>query len=60
MVGGGGGHSRYIQVGVCRGTSKRGILGTGTTPKRGDLGTDTTPKRGVLGTGMSRRGGGGS
>ena len=53
--GGGGGHSQYILVGVCRSTSKRGALGTGTTQKRGVLGTDTTPKRGVLGTGMSRK-----
>ena len=67
-----GGHSQYILVGVCRGTSKkgglrhghnpkRGVLGTGTTQKRGVLGTGTSQKRGVLGTGKSRkkRGGGG-
>ena len=44
--GGGGGHSQYILVGVCRGTSKRGVLGTGTTPKGGG---------GVLGTGTTRK-----
>ena len=32
---GGGGHSQYILVVVCRGTSKKGVLGTGTAQTRG-------------------------
>ena len=43
----GGGHSQYILVGVCRGTLKRGVLGTGRTPKRWVLGTGTTQKWGL-------------
>ena len=47
--GGGGGHSQYILVGVCRGTSKRGVLGTGTTPKGGGgLRYGHYPKKGGL------------
>ena len=33
--GGGGGHSQYILMGVCRGTYKMGIIVTGTTQKGG-------------------------
>ena len=33
--GGGGGHSRYILVGVCRSTSKKGGLRHGHNPKKG-------------------------
>ena len=32
-----GGHSQYILVGVCRGTSKKGGLRHGHNPKRGGL-----------------------
>ena len=61
--GGGGGHSQYILVGVCRSTSKKGGLRHGHNPKRGVLGTGTIKKgvlgtgrkRGVLGTGTSRK-----
>ena len=62
---GGGGHSHYILVGVCRGTSKkgglrhwhnpkRGVLGMG-KPKRGVLGKRHESKKWVLGTGTSRK-----
>ena len=44
----GGGHSQYILVGVCRGTSKKGGLRHGTTQKRGVLDTGTTQKKGGL------------
>ena len=33
--GGGGGYSGYILVGVCPGTPKRGVLGTGKAQKGG-------------------------
>ena len=68
MPGGGGGHSQYILVGVCRSTSKggggglrhghnpkKGGLRHGYNTKRGVLGTGTSRKRGVLGTGTSRK-----
>ena len=45
--GGGGGHSQYILVGVCRSTSKKGGLRHGHNPKRGVLGTGTTQKGGL-------------
>ena len=50
----GGGHSQYIMVGVCRGTSKKGGLRHGHNPKKGGLAHEYNPKRGVLGTGTSR------
>ena len=33
----GGGHSQYILVGVCRGTSKKGGLRHGHNPNKGGL-----------------------
>ena len=64
--GGGGGHSRYILVGVCRSTSKKGGLRHGHNPKKGGLRHGYNPKKGdlrhghewkkgVLGTGTSRK-----
>ena len=37
---GGGGHSQYILVGVCRSTSKKGGLRHGYNPKKGVLGVE--------------------
>ena len=57
--GGGGGHSQYILVGVCRSTSKKGGLRHGHNPKKGRLRHGHNPKGGgVLGTGTSRKMGG--
>ena len=61
-----GGHSRYILVGVCRSTSKKGGLRHGHNPKKGGLRHGYNPKKGglrhghewkkgVLGTGTSRK-----
>ena len=46
--GGGGGHSQYMLVGVCRSTSKKGggVLSTGT--KKGGLRHGHNPKKGGL------------
>ena len=63
---GGGGHSWYILVGVCRSTSKKGGLRHGHNPKKGGLRHGYNPKKGglrhgheskkgVLGTGTSRK-----
>ena len=55
---GGGGHSHYILVGVCRGTSKKGGLRHGHNPKKGGLRHGQNQKGGgVLGTGTSRKNG---
>ena len=45
---GGGGHSRYILVGVCRSTSKKGGLRHGHNPKKGGLRHGYNPKKGGL------------
>ena len=55
---GGGGHSQYILVGVCRSTSKKGGIRHGYNPKRGVLGTGTTQKRGGLRHGHESKKGG--
>ena len=52
---GGGGHSQYILVEVCRSTSKKGGLRHGHNPQKGGLRHGYNPNRGVLGTGTSRK-----
>ena len=49
------GHSQYILVGVCRGTSKKGGLRHGHNSKKGGPRHGHNPKKGVFGTGMSRK-----
>ena len=48
MVTSRGGHSRYILVGVCRSTSKKGGLRHGHNPKKGGLRHGYNPKKGGL------------
>ena len=55
---GGGGHSQYILVGVCRSTSKKGGLRHGYNPKRGVLGNGHKSKKGGIRHGQKKGGGG--
>ena len=58
--GGGGGHSQYIRMGLCRGTSKKGGLRYGHNPKKGGLRHGHESKRGGLRHGHeSKKKGGG-
>ena len=56
--GGGGGHSPYILVGVCRSTSKKGGLRHGYNPKKGGLKHGHESKKGGLRHGHESKKGG--
>ena len=50
-----GGHSQYILVGVCRGTSKKGGLRHGHNPKKGGLRHGQNQKKGDLMHGQNQK-----
>ena len=55
---GGGGHSQYILVGVCRSTSKKGGLRHGHNPRKGGLRHGHESKKGGLRHGHESKKGG--